>query len=327
MASKPRLRILALLACALALASPAQAQRPPARPFENSMGMVFRLIPAGTFTPGPKGADARAAVRETGNPAAGKPARIERPFWMGAHEVRLRDYQAFCRATGRAEPSGEAYDVKACRWRADFKPLSQQPMTEALLAQPVTCVSFDDAVAFCAWLSKKEGRRYRLPTDVEWEYAARAGSDRAYVLFDRFDIRKVNGNLGEGRLLPANPEEVLMDADPSAREEREPSVLGAGRTERALLSRYPPNAWGLYHMLGNAQEFVVMTHDPPPDELPLPGWTILPGKTNRMLRGGSWLHDERDCNVFRALFNCPPYSNVTIGFRVLLETEAAPPPP
>ncbi len=77
-------------------------------------------------------------------------------------------------------------------------------------------------------------------------------------------------------------------------------------------------------MLGNVQEFVVMTHQPAPEEkLPLPGFTILPGKVNRMLRGGSWLHAERDCNVYRALYNCPPYSNCTIGFRVLLELGAS----
>jgi formylglycine-generating enzyme required for sulfatase activity len=74
-------------------------------------------------------------------------------------------------------------------------------------------------------------------------------------------------------------------------------------------------------MLGNLQEFVTMTRKPPESDVPFPGWTELPGKVNRMLRGGSFIHAARDCTVFQANFNCPPYSNCTIGFRVVLERE------
>ena len=313
-----------ILHSAFCIPHSALAQPPAAR--ENSLGMVFRQAAAGEYTVGPRGMEKRAAVFDTGNPAAGETVKIDKPFWLCTHEVRIKDYAAFCKATQRPEPVGESYDVKACRWKKDFKPLSQQtPMPEALLAQPVTCVGYDDAVAFCEWLSKKEGRKYRLPTEIEWEYAARAGSDKPYVLLDRFDIRKINGNLGEAKLLPANPEELLLDAESTAKDDADPAAaLGMAKSEKAMLSKYPPNAWGFYHMLGNVQEFVDMTRPPPKDELPLPGWTLLPGKTNRMLRGGSWLHDERDCTVFRALYNCPPYGNVTIGFRVLIEDTQLP---
>jgi len=303
-----------LLFLHLALSVPVPADEEANGTFENSLEMVFRRIPKGTFRVGPPGIEKQKAVLETGNPAAGDEATIERDFYLCAHEVRVRDYRAFCQATGHPQPKGEHYDIKTGRWIPDYAPLEVKDTGENL-AMPITCVAYDDAVAFCKWLSKEERRKYRLPTEVEWEYAARAGSDLPYQSSADFDMFKVNGDAVKGTILKAYPEEVLLDGPEEKGGDKEATL------KPGMEKDFPPNKWGLYHMLGNVQEFVEMTVEPPKGDVPLPCFTVLPGKVNRMLRGGSWLHDKRDCTVFRANYNCPPYTNSTIGFRVLLEVE------
>lgn len=294
------------------------------RTFENSLGMMFRRLPAGSYRVGPPGREDEDAVLTTGNPAAGRSVEVERPFWLCVHEVRVRDYRAFCKAADRKKPVGELYTVAQHRWRADFEPLGDKVWGAPNL--PITCVSYDDALAFCEWLSKKEGRKYRLPTEVEWEYAARAGSDKPLQMWDRFDPLKICGEIATDCPVRANPGDEFAEAEEALDTAEDDDGLGGGGEDLvgakngSVRKPYPPNRWGLYHMLGNVQEFVVMTHEPPKMEIPLPCWTRLPGKVNRMLRGGSWLHDSRDCTVYQTNFNCPPYSNCTIGFRVLLES-------
>lgn len=283
--------------------------------YENSLGMVFTRIPAGQLTVGPPALnkDKAQAVQKTANPLAGDVVAINKEFYLCVHEVRRSDYRMFCKETGHPEPQGERYDLKQMQWKRDYKPLSQAgtPETEAL---PVTCVSYDDALAFCRWLSKKSGKKYRLPTEVEWEYAARAGSDLEYQDEARLDPVKINGALGSQGVGQAYPEQALVSVNALEQKDESPgSSLGG------FSKGFRPNRWGLYHMLGNAQEFVVMTGPAPQDEIPPAGYTIIPGKTNVMLRGGSWLHEERDCTVYAAQYNCPPYSNDTMGFRIVMD--------
>jgi sulfatase modifying factor 1 len=285
--------------------------------------MAFRLMPAGRFTPGPPEATKEDAPWLTGNPAAGIPFTFTKSFYMGVNEVRVQDYRAFIKATDRAEPQGELYSPKTQRWTSDFKPLEAEEWSSPHL--PMACISFGDAVAFCEWLSKKEKRVYRLPTEVEWEYAARATSTKIFQQFENLDPTKINGALAKDTVIRANPgdadadaEEGFEDAD---EEEETDNALLPGEAGLESQDAYPPNAWGLYQMLGNLQEFVTMTRQPPESDIPFPGWTELPGKVNRMLRGGSFIHDARDCTVYQANFNCPPYTNCTIGFRVVLEMD------
>ena len=305
--------------CLLFLKS-ADAQQ---KTYRNSLEMAFRLIPAGRFIPGPSETSKDEAPWLTGNPAAGSRVTLTKSFYMGVHEVRVRDYQAFMKATDHAEPQGELYTPKAQRWTSEFKPLETEGWSSPHL--PIACVSFEDALAFCKWLSEKEGRTYRLPTEVEWEYAARAGSKKAFQRWKELDPTKINGALAKDKVIRANPGDLDADAEEGfedAEEEEETgTALLSGEGGLESQATYPPNRWGLYHMLGNLQEFVTMTRKPPESDVPFPGWTELPGKVNRMLRGGSFIHAARDCTVFQANFNCPPYSNCTIGIRVVLERE------
>jgi len=295
------------------------------RQLENSLGMIFHQVPAGSYRVGPPNLNRDEAPRVTGNPAAGMTAQLKKPFFLCIHEVRVRDYRAFVKDTKRAEPEGEIYTPKNFRWKAGLKPLSDETWGKPDL--PITCVSYDDAIAFCEWLSKKEGRTYRLPTEVEWEYAARAGSNKRYQWENQLYPTKVNGALATDRPIKANPSDEYADAEAGldeAEDEDDEDGMGemvGGGGASPTNQNYPPNAWGFYHMLGNVQEFVVMTKRPPKSDVPFPCWAELPGKVNRMLRGGSWVHAACDDTVYQANFNCPPYSNCSIGFRVLLEAE------
>lgn len=170
-----------------------------AKPFTNSIGLKFVRIQAGSFLMGTAEGgdfDERPVHRVT----------ISRPFHMSATEVRNSDYEQF-------DPGHQKL-----RGKLGFS----QNDDEA-----VVFVSWENAMKFCDWLSKKEGKPYRLPTEAEWEYACRAGTTTAYHT---------------GESLP-------NDYHKNQKEERKPTAvpLHVGRT--------PANAWGLHDMHGNVEEW------------------------------------------------------------------------
>lgn len=313
------IRILTLALCAgvVGAAYAGQSADLPKK-YENSLDMVFALIPSGSYVVGPPGLTKEQAVIKTGVAAAGDKAVIGKPLYLCVHEVREGDYREFVKETGHPEPKGETYVKQGVRWRwrADYRPLAKEASTENN-ALPITCVSYGDAVAFCEWLSKKEGKRYRLPTEVEWEYAARAGGHLPWQI-EKFDFFKINCEFSRKELVQANAEQIVIsDRDVTKVKKDAAALMNMDEDKKG----WHKNAWGLYHMLGNVQEFVIITRDPPKSDIPLAGYTLLPGKVNVMLRGGSWMHNRRDCTVYAANYNCPPYSNVTMGFRIVLEVD------
>ena len=119
--------------------------------YRNRLGMDFVKVPAGEFQMGSdKGKKVEHPVHRL---------KIAKPFYMGAHEVTNEQYR---------------------RFRPKHDSSSNEETKLSGPAQPVVNVSWRDAVAFCGWLSKREGVAYRLPTEAEWEYACRAGSNTAY---------------------------------------------------------------------------------------------------------------------------------------------------
>jgi formylglycine-generating enzyme required for sulfatase activity/serine/threonine protein kinase len=159
----------------------------------NSIGIQLTLIPAGDFMMG-----SRESPEEIARAFPGEvPGRfideypmqrvqIPRAFYLARHEVTVRDFRAFVADTGyrtNAESgsiSGSATPVaiqQDATWlRPDIDAIHDD--------QPVRCVTWYDAQKFCEWLSQKEGRSYRLPTEEEWEYACRAGSSTRYWMGD-----------------------------------------------------------------------------------------------------------------------------------------------
>jgi formylglycine-generating enzyme required for sulfatase activity len=136
------------------------------------------------------------------------------------------------------------------RFALDPKVTWRNPGFEQGDDHPVVCVSWKDAVAFCDWLGQKEGGKYRLPTEAEWEYAARAGSDTIYAGGNRPETLREHGNVGDATLEAAVPGSVKpQQAD------RLGPADGDGFVYTAPVGRFKPNAWGLYDTHGNAWEW------------------------------------------------------------------------
>ena len=233
-------------------------------------GMKLVLIPAGESTMGSEDGDSDERPPHR--------VRITRPFFLGQHEVTVGQFRAFVADSKyRTDAEKEGDDET---WRSAFPSQTDE--------HPVVCVTWDDAVAFCQWLSRKEGKAYRLPTEAEWEYACRAGTQTRYSFGD--DAK----GLSEHAWFLANS---LSQAH----------AVGGKK----------PNAWGLYDMHGNVSEWVADwyagAYDGPSPRTDPPG---APSGTMRVMRGGSWLgRPPFQCSVSRE--GLPPTERKNlIGFRI-----------
>jgi len=193
-------------------------------PIVNSLGMQLVQIPAGNFTMGSEDNDAEKPVHRV---------TMSRPFWLAACETSNANYRAFVEATGHAEPGVAVEPKKKVRpWRGRMFSADEQP---------AVCVTWDDVVAFCQWLSKKEGVTYRLPTEAEWEYACRAGTQTKFYWGDE----------------PAGREKAYF-AEPWPEETKEADdwqETSWGLHTSVAVKCDERNPFGLCHMAGNAWEW------------------------------------------------------------------------
>ncbi|MBS0207100.1 MAG: SUMF1/EgtB/PvdO family nonheme iron enzyme, partial [Planctomycetes bacterium] len=166
----------------------------------KTTGMKLVLIPAGEFTMGSSEteienlledfSDVKRSNLEDEQPA--HRVKISEPFYMGKYEVTLREfllfyhdakYQLDCEKDGKG---GWGYDSSAEKFgqKAQYRPW-EWGYAGQTMQHPVVNVSWNDAKAFCDWLSRKDGQKYRLPTEAEWEYACRAGTTTRHPGGDR----------------------------------------------------------------------------------------------------------------------------------------------
>ena len=238
----------------LALAVGAAGCSPPPREWVNSLGMEFVRIEAGSFVMGsPENEEGREADERQHE------VRISRPFYLGKYEVTQGEWEAVV----GPNPS----HFRECGARC-----------------PVENVSWYDAQEFIRqlqWREAERGHRYRLPTEAEWEYAARAGTTAArYGELD--GIAWWEGN-SRKRLRP---------------------VGGKGA-----------NAWGLQDMLGNVWEWVGDRDG----EYPTEGTTDprgLGAGSARVNRGGSWNGSARHVRSAHRRYDSPGYRHDDLGFRL-----------
>lgn len=283
------------LACVLIVARAGAVRAlPDTKEFTNSIGMRLVRIEPGSFLMG-----TNAAVPEKLAPIAfmrkgdfdERPAhtvKITKPFYIGAFEVTNRQYEQF-------DPAH-----RQLRGKLGFSTEDDDA---------VVFVSWEDAAAFCRWLSKKENRSYRLPTEAEWEYAARAGTTTAFFTGDE---------------LPPEMQKNQAESwypDPDRAKGAKPVSLAVGRAS--------PNAWGLYNVHGNVEEWTQDWYGP----YEAGEQTDPAGRARgdfRVARGGSHstlVYYLRSANRLGAL---PEEKNWLIGFRVALgempRTKPLPPP-
>jgi formylglycine-generating enzyme required for sulfatase activity len=216
--------------------------------------MTFALVPAGEFRMGSTDGRDNAQPRHT--------VRISQPFYLGVHTVTQGQWEA---VMGN-NPS-------------QFKGDSNRP---------AETVSWEDVQAFIDRLNAREGHtRYRLPTEAEWEYAARASSTTVYCFGD--DPRQ----LGECAWYGKN-----------------------AYSQTHPVGTLQPNAWGLYDMHGNVWEWVQDWYGKYTAETVTdpqgPAWG-----SDRVIRGGSWLHDAGACRSACRFDVAPGYRSDRHGFRLL----------
>ncbi len=322
-----------LLFITLLLATSSAASAAP-QVFTNSLGMRFVPVPAGEFAMGHLEAEttwvrdfpefSRDRFAELVDESPVRTVRISRDFHLGQHEVTVAQFRAFLARSGYVPESirdgtggygynpaynrarsgqGEAFEGRDPRYSWTNPGFAQTD------AHPVVNVTWNDAVAMAEWLSKTEGRRYRLPTEAEWEYACRAGSTTRFH----------NGDDPQRLTEAAN----VFDADSAANWSgwARYALRGSdGYAFTAPVGQFKPNAWGLHDMMGNVWEWVsdwhaddYYAHAPSVDPQG-------PGQGSvKVRRGGSWHTWSLYARCSYRNWNSATTRYTLVGFRLLLE--------
>lgn len=293
-----------LLFCSLALTACAtMAPSPPARLIENSLGMKFVLVPAGEFLMGSEESPESLSrdypqygherLQDLGDEAPVHRVNITRAFYLGQHEVTVGQFRQFVSASGYS-PESMADGTGGYGYNPNYDPATT-PRGDAFEGrdpqyswlnpgfsqsedEPVLNVSWNDAVAMARWLSQTEGKRYRLPTEAQWEYACGAGTNTHYF----------NGNSPNQLGQVAN----VFDIDSAEHWPQWKAYAvqtSDGHPFTSPVGSFAPNALGLYDMIGNAWEWVADHYQEdfyatsPANDPAGPAMGSM-----RVRRGGSW---------------------------------------
>ena len=240
----------------------------------DGVKLVMTLIPPGQFVMGDAG----------GHPDEGPPSavKIAEPFWMGTFEVTNAQFALFAPAhDSRLEAyPGNNFSVRI-RGELVNKP-----------DQPVCRISQTSALAFCQWLSKKTGKTFALPTEAQWEYACRAGTDTPLNFGTPADDHSTHANLAD-----ATCAKVWHRVHPGG------SKFNDKVFASAKVGSYAPNAWGLHDMHGNLAEW---TGSP------------YPASTGKVvIRGGSWNDRPKNARSSVRQMLRPHERAYDVGFRVI----------
>ncbi len=200
-------------------------------------------------------------------------------YYIGKYEVTVAQYKLYCKETGKkmpALPNEQWYDEhpNAEKWEWRDK-------------HPIANVTWDDAMSYCKWLSKKTGEKYSLPTEAQWEYAAKGGRKSKHYIYS--GSKKID--------------EVAWYDD---------TTLEKGTKEVGMLK---PNELGIYDMSGNVWEWCYDYFG-----RYSPGHQIEPKRVAyspfRVVRGGSWYYIDELARLTARDGPRPDYTNFNYGFRV-----------
>lgn len=309
------MRAAAAIAVLLLVAPAAPAQQAPAPAASaRDCGVCpdLALIPPGQFRLGspPDALELDAATGES--PAVAM--SFTRPFMMARREVTVAEFRRFVEATG-AEPApgcrvwqgGQWVEERDRSWR---DPGFALPPRED---EPVVCVNWDDVRAYAEWLSRESGQRYRLPSEAEWEYAARGGTSFPRYWGEQDSREDVALSLAcdHANVYDASAVDALALPWPNARcSDRAPLL--------APVAQYRPNAFGIHDIIGNAREWVMDCYTASylgrPDDAR--AWIWQGGCERRGVRGGSWASRPRDARAPARGAERPGQRQSDLGFRV-----------
>jgi len=282
-------------------------------------------IPAGKFTMGSPEEEKKAAAKEAVATGIAEAAAtdafkdevqhevtISKPFYMGVTHVTVDQFAAFVKDSGYktdAEKAGWGIGFEIKDGQFAFKKMDgcswRNPSFDQKGDHPVVQVSWNDAKAFCEWLSKKSGKTVVLPTEAQWEYACRAGTKTAYPWGDNPDDGKGWANCSDQSLkkkIPNQKDWPFFSWDD-------------GYVFTAPVASFKANAFGLYDMNGNACQWCQDRYgDYEKGAVTDPTGAETGGL--RVLRGGSWGYSPRLCRSACRLRYVPGHRSDGHGFRV-----------
>ena len=252
------------------------------------------VIPAGSFRMGNNGP---AVKPEFGGDYSHVHLVQISAFRMSRFLVTNAQFMAFCAAT-KCEPP--------------LSPKGWGDYARVYPNHPVVDVSYTDAVAYVAWLSAKTGGDYRLPTEAEWEYAARAGAgEKNFVFGDSWQVDGANTSIWRiGKLVDRDEWKAWWDRDGDRLSKSQPMTTRVGS--------FKPNAWGLYDMTGNVWEWTQ-------DWYQKDYYAVSPAKDpqgpatgdEKVLRGCSWYNQPDVCFVATRDRYAPAQRLYYNGFRIV----------
>jgi formylglycine-generating enzyme required for sulfatase activity len=238
--------------------------------------------------------------------------RIEQPFWMGATEISLEQYQQF-----DAKHGNGYYDM---HYKDQVKPGYLMDFPK----KPAIRVSWHQAMGFCQWLSARTGRKVSLPTEAQWEWACRAGA-ASPMFFGGLDSDfSPYANLADATISqlavsgvdpqPISNPDKFWDFVP-----KEPRF-----NDRVLhladCGSYQPNPWGLCDMVGNVAEWTLSDYRPYPYSAGR-DQSAADGNTRKVVRGGSWAERPKESRASSRLAY-PAWQRVyNVGFRIVVADE------
>lgn len=246
---------------------------------------VMVPVPAGSFLMGTAVEDRRI------DPSSGRPNKNEEPqhkvtinqsFAMGKYEITVAEFAAFVDATGYNAEVGCIRLEGPGRLRTDPEMNWRNPGFVPAANDPVVCVSLDHALAYTAWLSEQTGYRYSIPSEAQWEYAAKAGTTGHYFWGDDYSAACDYAN-------------VNFKEDPPPCDDGYPGIAPVGQ--------FKPNAFGLHDTVSNVWEWATDCAHKNYVGAPTDGsaWIDEPDCLLRMIRSGGVRNDlGRTTHVVRA---------------------------
>jgi len=215
-------------------------------------------------------------------------------FAMGRYEVTVAEFRRFVEASGYKTEAerGKGCRVSQNRWNWVKEANWHNPKFSQDDNHPVVCISWNDTMAYVEWLSQQTGKDYRLPSEAQWEYAARAGTMTQYWWGNEIGSNKINcgGN-----------------------------HCGDHFEYTAPVGFFDANPFGLFDMLGNVWEWCADTLHYNYNGAPTDGsvWEDGGSERRRLVRGGSWVHNSRDNRVAYRLIEPMDDRTDFEGFRVV----------
>ncbi|MTJ48864.1 formylglycine-generating enzyme family protein [Dolichospermum sp. UHCC 0259] len=249
----------------------------------NGIELEMVLIPGGSFIMG----SPEEELKSRSNERPQHEVTIK-PFCFGKYSVTQAQWQAVA-----------ALPQVNKELKLDPSEFKGDGSTSLTNHRPVESVSWHDAVEFCARLSNHSQRPYRLPSEAEWEYACRAGTTTPFHFGETIttDLANYNGNYTYGD-----------------------GVKGVYRRETTEVGSLKiANEFGLYDMHGNVREWCQDDWHNSYEDAPIDGnaWIVNKAKSDKVLRGGSWIYDPEDCRSAYRYYDDAGFDDDNSGFRVV----------